>query len=97
METKHRHLIEQRDNILEVVQHLEIQLGIASDGRWDPTSIEWVATAEKVRLRRYQRALDTLEGLVVVRIFELSKMNMSQIGKLTDYSSTIVVQYWFSC
>ncbi|KAF8341085.1 hypothetical protein F5887DRAFT_1062512 [Amanita rubescens] len=32
-------------------------------------------------MRRYQRALDILEGLVVARIFELSKMNMSETGE----------------
>lgn len=31
--------------------------------------------------RDYQRALDALEALVVARIFELSKMNMSQTGR----------------
>jgi len=30
--------------------------------------------------RRYQRCLDSLEGLVVARMFELKKMNMSQTG-----------------
>jgi hypothetical protein len=34
-----------------------------------------------VSSRRYQRALDQLQGLVVARMFELSKVNMSGTGK----------------
>ena len=48
--------------------------------RWQPESIEWKAAAEKVTLRRYQRCIDVLEGLIVARMFELTKMNMSQTG-----------------
>lgn len=33
-------------------------------------------------MRKYQRALDVLEGLIVSRMFELTKMNRSQTGKL---------------
>lgn len=48
--------------------------------RWEPESVEWKAAADKVVKRRYQRCIDNLEGLVVARMFELSKMNMSQTG-----------------
>lgn len=94
METKHRQLIERRDKVLTTVQDLEIRLGITSGGRWDPTSAEWAAAAEKVRMCRYQRALDILEGLVVARIFELSKMNMSETGASIitfTLSSTVLI------
>ena len=94
METKHRQLIEWRDKVLTTVQDLEIRLGITSGGCWDPTSAEWAAAAEKVHMCRYQRALDILEGLVVARIFELSKMNMSETGASIitfTLSSTVLV------
>jgi hypothetical protein len=45
-----------------------------------PTSAEWRAASELVGRRRYQRCLDNLEGLIVSRMFELTKMNMSQTG-----------------
>lgn len=83
IETKRRHLLERRDNALEAVQELEEKLGILENGRWDPSSAEWTAAGEKVRLRKYRRALDILEGLVVARIFELSKMNLSETGMLS--------------
>jgi hypothetical protein len=48
--------------------------------RWRPGSLEWEAAAAKVVMWRYQRCIDILEGLVVARMFELTKMNMSQTG-----------------
>jgi hypothetical protein len=52
------------------------------DTRWLPVDLQWKATAIKVGKRRYQRCLDELEGLVVSRMFELTKMNMSQTGAI---------------
>ncbi|KAF8339461.1 hypothetical protein F5887DRAFT_889178 [Amanita rubescens] len=82
IETKRRQLLEKRDNVLDVVHGLEVKLGIVPEKRWVPSSEEWAAAAEKVRLRNYRKKLDHLEALIVARIFELSKMNMPQIGDL---------------
>jgi len=43
--------------------------------------MEWQQAAEKVSMQHYQHYIDALEGLVVARMFELTKMNMSQTGK----------------
>jgi hypothetical protein len=43
-----------------------------------------VRTGGLVTMRKYQRALDHLEGLIVACMFELTKMNMSQTGKCFD-------------
>jgi hypothetical protein len=67
------------DKDLRAVQQMEMKMGIAS--RWVPKSPEWKAAAEKVSKRRYQRCLDNLEALIVARMFELTKVNMSQTGK----------------
>jgi hypothetical protein len=77
-ETKRRHAIENHAKDLLTVQQLEEKLEIES--RWMPTSAEWRAASELVGRRRYQRCLDNLEGLIVSRMFELTKMNMSQTG-----------------
>jgi hypothetical protein len=79
METKRRHALETRDNDLAVVQSLELKMGV--EHRWTPSLPEWSAAADLVGKRRYQRCLDELEGLVVSRMFELTKMNMSQTGR----------------
>lgn len=79
IETAHRHARETHDKDLRAVQLMEMKMGIVA--RWAPDSLEWKAAAEKVSMRQYQRCLDSLEGLIVARMFELSKMNMSQTGE----------------
>lgn len=80
VETARRHARETHKKDLRAVQHMEMKMGIVA--RWVPDSLEWKAAAEKVLMRRYQRCLDSLEGLIVAHMFELNtKMNMSQTGK----------------
>ncbi|KAJ7811815.1 hypothetical protein B0H14DRAFT_2299106, partial [Mycena olivaceomarginata] len=73
-----RHAAELFSKTLAAVQDLELRLGIAK--RWERDGADWTATALMVTNRRYQRALDELEGLVVVRMFELSKVHMADTG-----------------
>jgi hypothetical protein len=70
-----------------VVQDLEVLLGVVE--RWVPECLEWKAAALMVGKRRYQRCLDDLEGLIVSRMFELTKMNMSQTG--TSFNSVYAI------
>ncbi|KAH7904826.1 hypothetical protein BJ138DRAFT_1119044 [Hygrophoropsis aurantiaca] len=77
-ETTRRHAQESYDNCLKIVQQLESRLEVVR--RWVPGDSEWENAAKLVANRKYQRALDTLEGLVVARIFELTKMNRSGTG-----------------
>jgi hypothetical protein len=80
IETQRRHAMEVHSKTLAAIHDLEIRLGIAT--RWRPGDAEWVAATKMLGKRRYQRALDELEGLVVARMFELSKVNMGDTGKL---------------
>ena len=80
LETARRHALENHDKDLKAVQALELRLEI--DERWQPQGAEWQNVGRMVAMRKYQRALDVLEGLVVARMFELTKMNRSQTGKL---------------
>lgn len=48
--------------------------------RWEPTGPEWAEAAHLVSTRRYRLALLKLERLVIQRMFELTKMNLSQTG-----------------
>ena len=83
-ETTRRHALESQKRDLIAVQLLENKLNIAQ--RWEQGSFEWQAAAEKVSMRTYQRCIDTLEGLIVARMFELTKMNRSQTGMTSVYS-----------
>ncbi|KAJ7869147.1 hypothetical protein B0H14DRAFT_3083965 [Mycena olivaceomarginata] len=78
LETQRRHAYELVSKSLAAVQDLELRLEIAS--RWVAGDEDWVKAAEMVGRRRYQRALDQLQGLVVARMFELCKMNMLGTG-----------------
>jgi hypothetical protein len=77
-ETARRHALEIQKRDLAAVQVLENKLNILQ--RWERGSPEWQAAGEKVSMRTYQRCIDVLEGLVVARMFELTKMNRSQTG-----------------
>jgi hypothetical protein len=79
IETARRHAIENHDRDLRAVQALELKLEITQ--RWTPGNGEWQEAARLVAMCKYQRALDVLEGLIVARMFELTKMNRSQTGK----------------
>jgi hypothetical protein len=76
MEQRHALELERKDMLL--VHQLERQLNVTS--RWTHDDKEWKDTEILVGKRRYQRSLDNLEGLIVARMFELTKMNMSQTG-----------------
>jgi hypothetical protein len=47
-----------------------------------PEDKEWIETSRKVQLRDFQQACDKLEGLVVARCFELTKMHQSELGNI---------------
>lgn len=78
LETHRRHAIENRDDLKKDVQNLELRLDIKT--RWIPGSTEWERTKQLVTTAKFQRALDKLEGLIVARLFELTKLNMSRTG-----------------
>ncbi|KAJ7078299.1 hypothetical protein B0H15DRAFT_924811 [Mycena belliarum] len=77
IETRRRHALELVDKALATVQELELRLDTE---RWLPGSERWEAAATMVRRRRYQRALDDLEGLIIARMFELFKVNLAGTG-----------------
>lgn len=76
-----RHGRERLDKDLESVQHLEALLHVVD--RWTITSPRWASTMQKIQQRKYQLALDSLELLIVERIFELTKMDQFQTGPFT--------------
>ncbi|KAF8573706.1 hypothetical protein K439DRAFT_1624875 [Ramaria rubella] len=60
------------------LQKVEGHLDIGA--RWTPESLEFLRAAEYLRIQGYQCAVDKLEGLVVQRLFELTKVNVSHTG-----------------
>ena len=69
-------VVEAKD--LLIIQSLEVKMGILQC--WGPNDAEWKKAVVMVGRQRYQKCLNALEGLIVVRMLELTKMNMSQTG-----------------
>lgn len=66
----------------------EVRMGITR--RWEPTDPHYIEALKYSRTRDYQRALDHLQKLVVQRLFELQKMNLSGTGESCIPFLTIV-------
>ncbi|KAG1869718.1 hypothetical protein C8R48DRAFT_746887 [Suillus tomentosus] len=77
-ETARRHALEDYERHIKVVQALECKLEV--EKRWTPEDPQWQKVGRLVANWKYQRALDRLEGLIVARIFELTKMNRAGTG-----------------
>lgn len=78
LESERRHARERQDQLLRQVLELEVQMGITK--RWTLDTPEYVETARYIHERRYHRALNHLQRLVIQRLFELHRLNLSGIG-----------------
>ena len=67
-ETERHHLAERRDNILCEVIAAEVKMGIAR--HWQPSDPEYIEMAGYMSQRKYHLALDNLQHLVVLQLFE---------------------------
>ncbi|KAF8814021.1 hypothetical protein BYT27DRAFT_7071949, partial [Phlegmacium glaucopus] len=78
LETQRRYASEKVDQLLREVNAMEVKLNIAT--RWGITSPEYLSTLKYVQERKYQRALDRLQRLVIQHLFKLHKLNLSGIA-----------------
>jgi len=70
---------------------LEAQLGI--EKRWDEQSPEYKKYKEQVVIRDYLNALGELKRLVVMRLFELSKLGMSGTGSSSTFHNKLLTNF----
>lgn len=56
-------------------------MNIKEEDRWTSGHPRRVAVVQDINHRAYNDALDNLERLVVMRLFELTKLNQSGTGK----------------
>lgn len=82
IETERRHAVERHEALNREVCALEVKLGISRGQRWTPAHPKYVEALKFLRERQYRRALEKLQRLVVQRLFELHKLNLSQTGKV---------------
>jgi hypothetical protein len=65
-------------NMEVLAVHMQGQLGLESP--WTIGGEEYNLYKEEAALGRYREALGELEGLVVMRLFELTKLSLSSTG-----------------
>ena len=53
--------------------------------RWLVTDVAYVAVVASSGERKYRKALDEIERLVVQRLFELTKLNLTSTGSLLHH------------
>ena len=75
-------------NAEALVAHLQGQLGLKVP--WEVGGEEYMHYKEEATLSKYREALDEVERLAVMRLFELSKLRMSQTGKFKSASEAIL-------
>ena len=80
LETERRLMVEQYDRVNAEVVALELKMDVQE--RWDPTMPQYQEALKYVYERKYRRALDKLHRLVVQRLFELQKLNVSHTGMI---------------
>ena len=78
LETERRYADERRQAILKDVVEMEVKMAITA--RWQPSSPEYINAVQYLERRKYEKALDHLQKLVVQRLFELHRMNQSRNG-----------------
>ena len=79
LKTARRHAINQHYRITFELAQLEVAMGITQ--RWTPLDEPYKEAVKYMRERRYRRALEKLQKLVIQRLFELNKLNIAETGK----------------
>ncbi|KAJ7229592.1 hypothetical protein C8J57DRAFT_1092490 [Mycena rebaudengoi] len=76
--TVKHHAQESYNKSVDAVQQAEVRLSITK--RWTCEDPLWLEAATLVAKQRYHKYVNKLEELILKRMFELTKMNMSQTG-----------------
>ena len=82
LEADRRNALNNLTVAMHEVSDLEAKLGLTLS--WTPRDSKYQETLRYLRKRDFHRAPDRLQGLVVQRLFELSKANMSGTGMVSD-------------
>ncbi|KAG6859476.1 hypothetical protein C0995_008119 [Termitomyces sp. Mi166 len=63
-----------------LVENLDMEQCMNIDLRWTVNHSKYQKMAEYIANRKYEKALDHLQTLVIKRLFELHKLNLFQTG-----------------
>ncbi|KAG8956492.1 hypothetical protein FRC03_010785 [Tulasnella sp. 419] len=78
IENARRHALSQFRTLEKELERVETKMGITET--WLPTCPEWKSAMNYIETREYRRAIDKVELLIVQRLFELQKLNLSGTG-----------------
>jgi hypothetical protein len=78
-EAERRATLKRLNLAMNAVDDLERKIGITE--RWMPEHLEFKSAIAYINNRQFIRCVETLEGLIVQRLFELSKANLAGTGK----------------
>ncbi|KAF7337160.1 hypothetical protein MVEN_02154000 [Mycena venus] len=78
VETQRQHALEVEARARAAVHDLELRLAVTT--RWVPGDEKWATVLAMMNKHRYLRALDHLQGLIILWMSELAKCNMSGTG-----------------
>ncbi|KAL7280958.1 hypothetical protein ACG7TL_005907 [Trametes sanguinea] len=81
LETRRRYLRERMEQLTAEVNAMEVRMEI--NNRWQPGDAQYREVVQYIAERRYHRALGKLQRLVIQRLFELHRMNLSRTGYKT--------------
>jgi len=82
--------------MLKGLLHIRIETQLAVDQRWEIGGPEYQCFKEEASLGKYRTALDELKHLVVMRLFELSKLSLSGTGKFIYAEIPMLMSCFFS-
>ena len=77
--TTHQRWLAKNEEVLRYEEMHNIEV------RWAPTMQEYEDGLVLVRERKYRRAIDDLERLVVQRLFEMTKLGMNGVGRSKSF------------
>lgn len=80
IERDRRYITEQIERTTLDVCELEVKLEVSPGGRWTPATPKYKEALQYLQDRKYHRALNKLQKLVVLCLFELSKLNVAKTG-----------------
>ncbi|KAJ3816761.1 hypothetical protein F5880DRAFT_1626459 [Lentinula raphanica] len=92
IEMKRQYLKEQHKDLLFQVVQMEALLDIQR--HWEPQDSEYCAAVKRMDEQKYREALLKLHRLVVQRLWELHKMNLSQTGYKMRTQIAHALQKW---
>jgi hypothetical protein len=69
---------------MHVADDLERRMGL--EKRWEKTDPAYQKAHDRLQHREFTRVVDRLEGLIVQRLFELSKANLAATGTRSLFS-----------